>query len=141
MMSGRTTSPEHDLLSANIRALGDALGRIITTQQGPDALALVEQVRRMAKELRNAPHETDPQALPRLIADLSLPQLQNLVKAFTLYFGLVNLAEGVERLRALRVRDLRNAPAPAPRASPTRSRCSNATACRQTLSKHGLTTP
>ncbi len=112
MMSGRTTSPEHDLLSANIRALGDALGRIITTQQGPDALALVEQVRRMAKELRNAPHETDPQALPRLIADLSLPQLQSLVKAFTLYFGLVNLAEGVERLRALRVRDLRNAPAP-----------------------------
>ncbi|WP_322495442.1 phosphoenolpyruvate carboxylase, partial [Chloroflexus sp.] len=111
-MSGRTTSPEHDLLSANIRALGDALGRIITTQQGPDALALVEQVRRMAKELRNAPHETDPQALPRLIADLSLPQLQSLVKAFTLYFGLVNLAEGVERLRALRVRDLRNAPAP-----------------------------
>ncbi len=112
MMSGRTTSPEHDLLSANIRALGDALGRIITAQQGPAALALVEQVRRMAKELRNAPHETDPQALPRLIADLSLPQLQGLVKAFTLYFGLVNLAEGVERLRSLRVRDLRNAPAP-----------------------------
>ncbi|WP_298402725.1 phosphoenolpyruvate carboxylase [uncultured Chloroflexus sp.] len=111
-MSGRTTSPEHDLLSANIRALGDALGRIITAQQGPAALALVEQVRRMAKELRNAPHETDPQALPRLIADLSLPQLQGLVKAFTLYFGLVNLAEGVERLRSLRVRDLRNAPAP-----------------------------
>ncbi|WP_299755090.1 phosphoenolpyruvate carboxylase [uncultured Chloroflexus sp.] len=111
-MSGRTTSPEHDLLSANIRALGDALGRIITAQQGSAALALVEQVRRMAKELRNAPHETDPQALPRLIADLSLPQLQGLVKAFTLYFGLVNLAEGVERLRSLRVRDLRNAPAP-----------------------------
>ncbi|WP_322489938.1 phosphoenolpyruvate carboxylase [Chloroflexus sp.] len=111
-MSGRTTSPEHDLLSANIRALGDALGRIITAQQGPEALALVEQVRRMAKELRNAPYETDPQALPWLIADLSLPQLQGLVKAFTLYFGLVNLAESVERLRALRARDLRHAPAP-----------------------------
>lgn len=111
-MSGRTSSPEHDLLSANIRALGDALGRIIATQQGSAALELVEQVRRMAKELRHAPHQADPQALPRLIADLSLPQLQSLVKAFTLYFGLVNLAEGVERLRALRARDLRNAPAP-----------------------------
>ncbi|MCS6886688.1 MAG: phosphoenolpyruvate carboxylase [Chloroflexus sp.] len=111
-MSGRTPSPEHDLLSANIRALGDALGRIIATQQGSAALELVEQVRRMAKDLRHAPHQADPQALPRLIAELSLPQLQSLVKAFTLYFGLVNLAEGVERLRALRARDLRNAPAP-----------------------------
>ncbi len=111
-MSGRTTGIEHDLLSANIRALGDILGRVITGQHGEATLNLVEQVRRMAKELRNAPTQTDPDALPRLIADLSLSQLQSLVKAFTLYFGLVNLAEGVERLRALRARDVRHAPAP-----------------------------
>jgi len=111
-MSGRTTAVEHDLLSANIRALGDILGRVITGQHGETTLNLVEQVRRMAKELRNAPTQTDPNALPRLIADLSLSQLQSLVKAFTLYFGLVNLAEGVERLRALRARDVRHAPAP-----------------------------
>jgi len=111
-MSGRTTAVEHDLLSANIRALGDILGRVITGQHGETTLNLVEQVRRMAKELRNAPTQTDPNALPRLIADLSLSQLQSLVKAFTLYFGLVNLAEGVERLRALRARDVRQAPAP-----------------------------
>jgi len=111
-MSGRTTAVEHDLLSANIRALGDILGRVITGQHGETTLNLVEQVRRMAKELRNAPTQTDPSALPRLIADLSLSQLQSLVKAFTLYFGLVNLAEGVERLRALRARDVRHAPAP-----------------------------
>jgi len=111
-MSGRTTAVEHDLLSANIRALGDILGRVIAGQHGETTLNLVEQVRRMAKELRNAPTQTDPNALPRLIADLSLSQLQSLVKAFTLYFGLVNLAEGVERLRALRARDVRHAPAP-----------------------------
>jgi len=111
-MSGRTTAVEHDLLSANIRALGDILGRVITGQHGETTLNLVEQVRRMAKELRNAPTQTDPSALPRLVADLSLSQLQSLVKAFTLYFGLVNLAEGVERLRALRARDVRHAPAP-----------------------------
>lgn len=110
-MSGRTTS-EHDLLSANIRALGDLLGRVITGQSGPETFQLVEQVRRMAKELRAAPHQTDPKALQSVIAHLSLPQLHNLVKAFTLYFGLVNLAEGVEQLRILRARDLRNAPAP-----------------------------
>ncbi len=111
-MSGRTTGVEHDLLSVNIRVLGDILGRVITEQHGEATLNLVEQVRRLAKELRNAPTQTDPNALPRLIADLSLSQLQSLVKAFTLYFGLVNLAEGVERLRALRARDIRQAPAP-----------------------------
>ncbi|MEF3274940.1 MAG: phosphoenolpyruvate carboxylase [Chloroflexus sp.] len=110
-MGGRTTS-EHDLLSANIRTLGDLLGRVITGQSGPETFQLVEQVRRMAKELRAAPHQTDPKALQSVIAHLSLPQLHNLVKAFTLYFGLVNLAEGVEQLRILRARDLRNAPAP-----------------------------
>ncbi|WP_298820860.1 phosphoenolpyruvate carboxylase [Chloroflexus sp.] len=111
-MSGRTTSAEHDLLSANIRALGDLLGRVITEQSGVETFQLVEQVRQMAKELRNAPHRADPKALQSLIADLSLPQLRGLIKAFTLYFGLVNLAEGVEQLRVLRARDLRNAPAP-----------------------------
>ncbi len=110
-MSGRTPSPDHDLLSANIRVLGDALGRVITSQQGPETLALVEQVRRVAKEARSTAQQINPQ---ELIAHLNLPELNSLVKAFTLYFGLVNLAEGVERLRTLRARDIRNAPAPRP---------------------------
>ncbi len=110
-MSGRTPSPDHDLLSANIRVLGDALGRVITSQQGPETFALVEQVRRVAKEARSTAQQINPQ---ELIAHLNLPELNSLVKAFTLYFGLVNLAEGVERLRALRARDIRNAPAPRP---------------------------
>ncbi|MGC8799394.1 MAG: phosphoenolpyruvate carboxylase [Chloroflexus sp.] len=111
-MSGRTTAGEHDLLSANIRALGDMLGRVITEQSGAATFELVERVRLMAKELRNGAPPSGTHVLQDLIAGLSLPQLRNLVKAFTLYFGLVNLAEGVEQLRVLRSRDLRNAPAP-----------------------------
>lgn len=131
-MSGRTTANEHDLLSANIRALGDALGRVISGQHGSEALALVEQVRRMAKDLRNAPTHTDPQALRQLIADLEVPQLRSLVKAFTLYFGLVNLAEGVERLRVLRAHDLRQAPAP---------RAESIADAIELLKRHGVPAP
>ncbi|MGQ9875932.1 MAG: phosphoenolpyruvate carboxylase, partial [Chloroflexus sp.] len=131
-MSERTTASEHDLLSANIRALGDALGRVMSGQHGSEALALVEQVRRMAKDLRNAPTNTDPQALRQLIADLDLPQLRSLVKAFTLYFGLVNLAEGVERLRVLRAHDLRHAPAP---------RAESIADAIELLKRHGVPAP
>lgn len=110
---------ERDPLSTNIRALGDALGRVLTDQSGAAAFALEERVRLMAKELRagdggGAGAEAPELArrLQALIGALSVGELHGLIKAFTLYFGLVNLAEGVERLRVLRERDLRTAPAP-----------------------------
>ncbi len=112
-------SVERDPLSTNIRALGNALGRVLTDQSGATAFALEERVRLMAKELRaggeggragEAPELA--RRLQELVGDLSIGELHGLIKAFTLYFGLVNLAEGVERLRVLRERDLRAAPAP-----------------------------
>ncbi len=103
---------ERDPLSTNIRALGDALGRVMTDQSGAAALALAEEVRRIAKELRTSPSDDLAVQLTALIAERSVGELHGLVKAFTLYFGLVNLAEGVERLRVLSVRDRQRYPAP-----------------------------
>ncbi|HMQ32801.1 MAG TPA: phosphoenolpyruvate carboxylase [Chloroflexaceae bacterium] len=110
---------ERDPLSTNIRALGDALGRVLTDQSGATAFALEERVRLMAKELRAGDEGGEggeapalARQLQELIGALSVGELHGLIKAFTLYFGLVNLAEGVERLRVLRERDLRAAPAP-----------------------------
>lgn len=105
-------SDQRDPLSSNIRALGNALGRVLTDQSGAAAFALEERVRRMTKELRASGDERLVQELQELIASLSVSELHGLTKAFTLYFGLVNLAEAVERLRVLRERDLRAAPAP-----------------------------
>ncbi|NTU85887.1 MAG: phosphoenolpyruvate carboxylase, partial [Chloroflexales bacterium] len=112
-------SVERDLLSSNIRALGMALGRVLSDQSGAGAVALEERVRLIARELRadsDAGRHAEAAAragrLQELIAGLSVGELHGLVKAFTLYFGLVNLAESVERLRVLRERDLRAAPAP-----------------------------
>jgi len=103
---------DRDSLSTNIHALISALGRVMTDQSGAGALNLTEEVRRIAKELRISPSDDLLAQLTALIAERSLGELQGLVKAFTLYFGLVNLAEGVERLRMLGVRDHQRYPAP-----------------------------
>ncbi|NNJ09149.1 phosphoenolpyruvate carboxylase [Chloroflexales bacterium ZM16-3] len=103
---------ERDPLSTNIRALGSALGRVMTDQSGARALELEEEVRRIAKELRASPSDALAARLSALIAERPVDELHGLVKAFTLYFGLVNLAESVERLRVLSVRDRQRYPAP-----------------------------
>jgi phosphoenolpyruvate carboxylase len=113
-MSLDPTPAERDPLSQNIRALGEALGRVLTDQSGAEAFALEEHVRRLTKELRAHPAPARAAAIAGLIADLSIEQLHGLIKAFTLYFGLINLAEGVERLRVLRERERRAAPSPHP---------------------------
>lgn len=104
--------PARDPFSSTIRALGDALGRVLTDQSGHTAFILEERVRRMAKELRAAPGEELARQLQAEIAALSVDEIYGLIKSFTLYFGLINLAESVERLRVLRERDVRNSPAP-----------------------------
>ncbi|WP_129629318.1 phosphoenolpyruvate carboxylase [Candidatus Oscillochloris fontis] len=103
---------ERDPLATNIHALGMALRRVMTNQSGARALELEAQVRQMARELRTQPSPELAERLTRLIAERPVAQLYDLVKASTLYFGLVNLAESVERLRMLSVRDRQRYPAP-----------------------------
>jgi phosphoenolpyruvate carboxylase len=102
---GNTTSREP--LSETIHVLGDLLGAIIREQAGDDAFALEEQVRDLAKAARtsNGNRHTAASTLVELIEGLDVPHLVMLTKAFTTYFGLINVAEQHERLRALRERE------------------------------------
>ncbi len=102
----------HERLETNIRFLGQALSRVLNEQGGAEAFALEEQVRSIALDLRANPSSAHARDLAALIAGLSVEQLRRLIKSFTLYFGLVNLAENVERLQALRDRDLHDFPQP-----------------------------
>jgi phosphoenolpyruvate carboxylase len=99
-------------LSEDIHLLGDLLGSVIREQAGAEAFALEERVRDLAKVARNgSPHaEEAAQELMCLVESLDLEQIHNLIKAFTAYFGLVNLAEQHERLRVLREREAAGAP-------------------------------
>ncbi|MEL6150361.1 MAG: phosphoenolpyruvate carboxylase [Chloroflexota bacterium] len=100
------TLPAEDTsaLSADIKLLGNTLGTIIREQHGDDALALVERVRKLAKE-RRAGDDTAHNDLIALIDSLNDAELRVLVKAFGNYFQLINIAEDLQRVRVLRNRE------------------------------------
>lgn len=100
-----STSDKFAPLSNDIRMLGSLLGLIIREQQGEDAFNLVENVRLAAKARRAGEAEAAAQ-LAALIAGTTLEQKRMLVKAFSNYLQLINIAEDQQRIRTLRRREL-----------------------------------
>jgi phosphoenolpyruvate carboxylase len=94
---------ERDHLSEQIHLLGDLLGETLIQQEGRPLFDLVEQVRGLAKAHRAGDAESGRRLLAR-IESLPLPEARGVVKAFSSYFALVNLAEEEERVRILRGR-------------------------------------
>lgn len=90
-------------LRAEVRALGSALGRVITRLEGPETLATVERLRALAKAAR-AGDAAAPKGLTAAVAALSPEEAFSQTMAFTLYFELVNLAEENFRILILRRR-------------------------------------
>lgn len=99
-----------DPLAREVRLLGALLGQVIAEQAGPDLFALVERIRhRMIRLRRGDPTaatepDADREAIDAELRGLDLPQAAAVAKAFTVYFGLVNLAEERQRVRMLRLR-------------------------------------
>ena len=78
-------------LRSDVRRLGDLLGQTLVRQEGPELLALVEQVRKAVREGDGV----------ELLASLSVEESVQLVRAFSTYFHLANIAEQVHRARVL----------------------------------------
>jgi phosphoenolpyruvate carboxylase len=91
-------------LRADIKYLGNLLGKIICEQHGEDALALVEAIRADAKARRSGDADTGIR-LAATIAALDLDKRHILIKAFGNYFQLINIAEDLQRVRVLRERE------------------------------------
>jgi len=91
-------------LSADIHLLGNLLGTVIRELHGDAALDTVEQVRAAAKA-RRGDDQAAHAALIDLIRDLDLDQRRVLIKAFSNYFQLINIAEDQQRIRVLRQRE------------------------------------
>ncbi|MBZ0305937.1 MAG: phosphoenolpyruvate carboxylase, partial [Anaerolineae bacterium] len=94
-------------LGADVRFLGSLLGDIITEQHGSEALELVETVRIAAKN-RRAGDEQAAQTLIETIHAQDLDHKRILIKAFSNYFQLINIAEDQQRIRVLRQRERDN---------------------------------
>jgi phosphoenolpyruvate carboxylase len=94
---GRTApAPPSDIdpsLRRDIRTLGSLLGQTLVRQEGTELLELVEHVRSLMR--------TDRDAAAAVLALLDTVDTTRLVRAFTTYFYLVNVAEQVHRGREL----------------------------------------
>ncbi len=98
-------------ISDDIYLLGGILGEVIRTQAGEDAFALEEEVRALGKAYRAGDASAGIQ-LSALVSSCSIEQASVLIRAFTNYFQLINLAEDNERVRRIRRREAERAPAP-----------------------------
>lgn len=89
-------------LSADIRLLGSMLGNTIRRLAGEQAYEQVEDIRIAAKALRENPSAEAAAGLRDRLAALDVTALRTLIRAFSIYFDLINLAEQRVRLRVLR---------------------------------------
>ena len=94
-------------LSEDIRTLGNWLGIIIQEQNGMDAYELVEEIRAMSKARRSG-DSAAAFKLARRLENLSLDSKNILIKAFSNYFQLINIAEDLQRIRVIRQREARS---------------------------------
>src|SRR3954453_2854683 len=91
-----TPPPSDAALRRDIRELGDVLGATITRQEGRAVFDLVERVRGLVR--------TDRAAAAALLAGVDPVTATKLVRAFTTFFHLANVAEQVDRARELQAR-------------------------------------
>ena len=90
-------------LRREVRLLGDSLGQVLVDFGGQELLDDVEALRRTVIAARES--DEDERAAERLVASWSLDRSEQVARAFTCYFQLVNLAEERHRARALRERE------------------------------------
>ncbi len=83
-------------LRADIRYVGNQLGQAIVRQVGQQLLDLVEHVRHLARD--------DSAATAQLLESLSTTDAIRLVRAFSIFFVLANVAEQVDRGRSFATR-------------------------------------
>ncbi len=108
-------------LRRDIRTLGDALGLAIRRHGGDMMYDTVEQLRHACKRLRDDSFQLSKesanthlrdeiaaldQEITRVVQECSLNTAIGVIRAFTVYFHLVNTAEQYHRIRRLRVHEL-----------------------------------
>jgi len=107
-MSEQTASPtavrpqSSNLLRRDVRFLGNILGEVLVHQGGEELLEIVEKIREMSKTLRAEFLPELYEEFKRVIESLSPEIRHQVIRAFAIYFQLVNIAEQNHRIRRKR---------------------------------------
>ncbi len=88
-------------LRANVRLLGTILGRVLVEQEGEDVFRLEERIRLLGRLGRRG-DDGSRRAMAEVIAGLDVERQALVLRAFTVYFHLANIAEQHHRLRRRR---------------------------------------
>ena len=94
-----------DELRADVRLLGGMLGQVLTESVGADLLEDVERLRSLTIAAYDEDGSASIEAAEALIETFTLERAEQVARAFTCYFHLVNLAEEHHRVRILRRRE------------------------------------
>jgi phosphoenolpyruvate carboxylase len=92
-------------LIEDIRLLGRVLGEVIREQDGPEAYELVERVRQLSIAYRLKSDTEAGQALDELLRGLSNDQTVSVIRAFSYFSHLANIAEDRQHVRRRRLHE------------------------------------
>lgn len=101
-----------ELLRADVRMLRHILREVEEEQGGRDLYETVEDIRIRCFNLREDYSEAAEADLGAIMSKLDTTTALDVVRAFTIQFHLVNIAEENHRLRVLITREIENHPAP-----------------------------
>ncbi|MBN9370574.1 MULTISPECIES: phosphoenolpyruvate carboxylase [unclassified Hydrogenophaga] len=86
-------------LILDIRLLGRILGDVIREQEGKDAFELIERIRQLSVAFRRDDDRSADKSLKKLLKSLSADQTVSVIRAFTYFSHLANLAEDRHHIR------------------------------------------
>ncbi len=85
-------------LRNNIRQLGFMLGEVLKEQEGNALFENVEKLRALTKELREKNNSDAVDEIKRIVKKFDIKDSYNIIKAFSIYFILVNAADEVNTI-------------------------------------------
>ncbi|MFD0715907.1 phosphoenolpyruvate carboxylase [Paenibacillus sp. GCM10027626] len=92
----------NNLLRRDVRFLGNILGDVLVHQGGRELLDIVEKIREMSKALRAEFIPELHEEFKRAMNTLNPEKRHQVIRAFAIYFQLVNIAEQNHRIRRKR---------------------------------------
>ena len=89
-------------LRRDVHFLGELLGQVLIRQEGHAFFETEERIRQLAISVRRRGRPSDDAKLRRLLESLPTVTAEKVIRAFSVYFQLVNIAEENHRLRRKR---------------------------------------